>query len=63
MEDKREQIINGLKLLKEECGKESPSNCPDKCPYEDICEMITEISNSVVIPHMLDFGNLKDSAK
>lgn len=63
MESKREQIINGLRVLREECKKESPSNCPDKCPYEDICEMISKCRCRVVIPAMFEFDELKDFSK
>lgn len=63
MESKREQIINGLRMLREECKKESSSNCPDKCPYEDICEMISAAGGKAVIPSMLRFEELKDFSK
>lgn len=64
MESKREQIINGLRVLREECKKESSSNCPDKCPYDDICEMISVTGcGKVVIPSMLRFEELKDFSK
>lgn len=63
MENKRDKIINGLRGLKEECEKESPSNCPDKCPYEDICEMISGGQPAVVVPAMFEFGELKSSSK
>ena len=63
MESKREEIINGLRILREECKKESSFNCPDKCPYEDICEMISAAEDKIIIPSMFRFEELKDFSK
>lgn len=59
VENKREKIINGLRLLHEECSKTTPNKCGTKCLYNDICDIV----NQREMPDMWNIGKLKDSAK
>lgn len=59
MKNKREQIIDGLKLLQEECNKIPDNDCHANCPYEDICFSI----RAVGYVGIWDFGELKNPDK
>lgn len=58
MSKKRNKIIKGLKALKKECKRIPMDNCPNTCPYKDICEEVCAGT-----PDEWDLKSLNESIK